>query len=62
MNFTDLFNGNTELGKNMNKFINENWRDILDDLKETIVDSFGGVFSTIINHVFNNFPYAEMFN
>ncbi|KAG5681946.1 hypothetical protein PVAND_011347 [Polypedilum vanderplanki] len=62
MNFTDLFNGNSELGKNMNKFINENWRDILDDLKRTIVQSFGDVFSTIINHIFNNFPYAEMFN
>lgn len=62
MNFTNLFNGNEQLGMNMNKFINENWREILDDLKMTIVDGFGNVFSTIINHVLNNFSYLEMFN
>jgi hypothetical protein len=62
MNFTNLFNGNAQLGENMNKFINENWREILDDLKATIVDSFASVFQTIINHVFNNFAYTDMFN
>lgn len=61
MNFTNLFNGNDQLAKNMNKFINENWREILDDLKETIVDAFGSVFIKIINHVLNTFSYSEMF-
>lgn len=61
INFTNLFNGNEQLGNNMNKFMNENWKEILDDLKGTIVDGFGNVFSTIINHVFSNFAYNEMF-
>lgn len=46
----------------MNKFMNENWKEILDDLKKTIVDAFGNVFYTIMKHVFNNFPYDGMFN
>ena len=62
MNFTDLFGGNEQLGLNMNTFLNENWKEILEDLKMTIVDGFGEVFSTIINHVLNNFSYKEMFN
>lgn len=60
-NFTNLFNGNKALGQNIVKFMNENWKEILDDLKQTIVDGFGNVFSSIINHVFSNFPYEEMF-
>jgi len=62
MNFTDLFGGNEQLGLNMNTFLNENWKEILEDLKMTIVDGFGEVFITIINHVLNNFSYKEMFN
>lgn len=62
MNFTNLFGGNSQLGLNMNTFLNENWMDILDDLKMTIVNGFGEVFQTIINHVLNNFPYKDLFN
>lgn len=60
-NFTNLFNGNKALGQNIVKFMNENWKEILDDLKQTIVDGFGNVFTSIINHVFSNFPYEDMF-
>lgn len=60
-NFTNLFNGNKALGQNIIKFMNENWKEILEDLKQTIVDGFGNVFSSIINHVFSNFPYDEVF-
>ncbi|KAL7034086.1 hypothetical protein ACKWTF_007853 [Chironomus riparius] len=62
MNFVDLFGSNEQLGLNMNTFLNENWKEILEDLKMTIVDGFGEVFSTIINHVLNNFAYKELFN
>lgn len=62
LNFSNLFNGNEHLGRNMNKFMNENWKEILDDLKVTINDAFGNVFSKIIKHVISNFPYDEMFN
>lgn len=61
MNFTSLFNGNKELGTNMNLFLNENWKDILNELKAPIIDGFGGVFTAIINHVFNTFAYSEVF-
>lgn len=42
--------------------MNENWKEILEDLKGTIVDGFGNVFITVMNHIFSNFPYDDMFN
>lgn len=62
MQFTNLFNGNQALGKNMNKFLNENWNEILKELKEPIISGFGKVFIAIINHVFNSFAYTDVFN
>jgi hypothetical protein len=62
MQFTRLFNGkNPPLAENMNTFLNENWKDILHELKTPITDGFGKVFIVIINHVLNSFPYAEIF-
>ncbi|CRK98039.1 CLUMA_CG011408, isoform A [Clunio marinus] len=59
--FTNLFNGNKELGDNMNSFLNENWKDILREMKASIIDGFGSVFKAIFSNVLNNFPYSEMF-
>lgn len=57
-----LFNGkNPSLGLDLNQFMNENWKDILTELKPPIVDGFGKIFVKIINHVLNNFPYSDLF-
>ena len=62
MQFSRLFNEkNAALGENMNQFMNENWKDILHELKPPIVDSFAKIFVAIFNHVLSNFPYAEIF-
>lgn len=62
MIWSRLFNGNNAaLDESMNRFMNENWKDILNELKPPIVDGFGKVFVTIINHVLTNFPYSDMF-
>lgn len=61
MHFENLFNGNKALGDNMNLFLNENWSDILHELKAPIVDAFGNLFLVIINHVFDAFEYSELF-
>lgn len=61
LQLTNLFSGNRALGDNMNKFINDNWMDILNELKAPIISGFGDLFKIIINHVFNSFPYAEIF-
>uniref|UniRef100_A0A1A9WGV7 Haemolymph juvenile hormone binding protein n=1 Tax=Glossina brevipalpis TaxID=37001 RepID=A0A1A9WGV7_9MUSC len=61
-NFENLFNGDKALGDNMNKFLNENWKDIFDETKDSISKEFGVVVKHVIEQVFAKYPYAKYFN
>lgn len=61
LNLENLFNGDKLLGDNMNRFLNENWQDILAELKPSIIDAFTQIFSGIINSVFSRLPYDDIF-
>ncbi|XP_053692816.1 protein takeout-like isoform X1 [Sabethes cyaneus] len=61
MHFSNLFNGDKALGDNMNQFLNDNWQDILKELKPAIVNAFVQIFQSVVSNVFNKVPYAEMF-
>jgi hypothetical protein len=49
--FDNLFDGQKELGDNINKILNDNWRDVFDDVKEGYVQ----VVNTIIQSLLTNF-------
>lgn len=57
----NLFRGDKALGDNTNLFLNENWRDIFDDLKPKLFETFGEIFEKIINSAFSIYPYDEMY-
>lgn len=57
----NLFNGDRLLGDNMNKFLNENWRDILTELKPAVKLAIEELFKGIINRIFLRIPYNEIF-
>lgn len=61
MHFSNLFNGDKALGDNMNQFLNDNWQDILKELKPAIVKAFVQIFQSVVSNIFNKVPYAEMF-
>lgn len=61
MHFSNLFNGNKELGDNMNLFLNENWSDIFMEVKLSIEKAFVKVVKDYINNVFENIPYNSLF-
>lgn len=61
MNFENLFNGDKALGETTNKFFNENWSDILNELKLVFRDTIGGIMKNVIGSVFAAFPYADYF-
>jgi hypothetical protein len=48
-------------GDNMNKFLNENWPVILNELKPGIQDAFGAAFGDISNRIFHKVPYNKIF-
>jgi Haemolymph juvenile hormone binding protein (JHBP) len=55
----NLFNGDKALGDNMNMFMNENWQDILNELKPAFSEAIGQILENIINNVFSKFAYSE---
>ncbi|CAO1407089.1 unnamed protein product [Diamesa serratosioi] len=57
----NLFNGDKALGDNMNLFLNDNWEDILKELKPAVSDALSQIFAAIINAVFGKVPYNEIF-
>ncbi|KAK6620716.1 hypothetical protein RUM43_011011 [Polyplax serrata] len=61
MKFENLFNGDKQLGDNMNVFLNENWDEILAELKPAIQDVFGAAFAQISNRIFTKVPYGDIF-
>lgn len=61
LTFENLFNGDKALGENMNLFLNENWQDILKELKPGVTDAFAQIFSNIINGIFQKIAYSDIF-
>ncbi|VVC40099.1 Haemolymph juvenile hormone binding [Cinara cedri] len=60
MKLDNLFNGNKELGDNMNIFLNENWREILKELQPAIEEVFGAIFKTIGQQFLNYVPENQL--
>jgi hypothetical protein len=60
LNLENLFN-NKALSDNMNKFLNENWEPIFSELKPSVRDTLAQVLTGIINSVFENVPYNDLF-
>ncbi|KAK9504721.1 hypothetical protein O3M35_010988 [Rhynocoris fuscipes] len=58
--FDNLFNGDKALGDNMNVFLNENWKEIITELKPAIVQAFGTAFRNIGNIVFSKVPADQI--
>lgn len=57
----NLFNGDKALSDNMNLFLNENWRDIFQELKPSIEDAFTQILNSLLNSVFSKVPYSDFY-
>lgn len=58
----NLFNGNKALGDTMNQFLNDNWKEIYDELKPGVLDALGQVVVNLVNNVFAKMPYDDLLN
>lgn len=61
INLSNLFNGDKALGDNMNQFLNDNWHDILKELKPSISYAIEEILKGIINRIFAKLPYESLF-
>lgn len=57
----NLFNGDKALGDNMNLFLNENWRDIFNEMKPAVELSVIEILKGIVNRIYIKFPYEDAF-
>lgn len=55
----NLFNGDKALGDNMNLFLNENWKEIFDEVNESLNKAYRGVVENIVKSVFSKYPYDK---
>ncbi|XP_031638094.1 protein takeout-like [Contarinia nasturtii] len=59
--FGNLFGGNPALGEGTNRFLNENWQDIFNEIKESIFDAFSLIIQTHLNNMWAHHNYLQMF-
>ncbi|KAK4878718.1 hypothetical protein RN001_011224 [Aquatica leii] len=59
--FRNLFNGDVRLGTEMNKLLNDNWKDVYDDVKHGYEDAIGAVFQNLANLIFKRVPFDNIF-
>lgn len=45
----------------MNRFLDENWKDVLDELGRPLIKSLTPIFTLIINNIAKDVPYSEIF-
>lgn len=62
MKFENLFGGKDRLlSDTTNTFLNENWSEILKELKPVLRKAIGDIAGAVVGQVFAKFPYDSLF-
>lgn len=58
---SNLYNGDKLLGDNTNLFLNENWKDIFNEIKKSVFSAFAQIAENVLNNMMSKVPYDELF-
>ncbi|RZC41112.1 JHBP domain containing protein [Asbolus verrucosus] len=58
-NFENLFDGDKALGDNINKVLNENWKEVFDDVKNGYETALGLIIEQLFNRFFSKVSVEE---
>ncbi|KAJ3618228.1 hypothetical protein MTP99_006249 [Tenebrio molitor] len=61
-NFENLFNGDKQLGDNVNQVINDNWKEVFDDVKSSYIQVINRVCTELLNNFFGKVSVEEAFD
>lgn len=61
LKFENLFGGNPVLGKEIDKLLIENWKEVLDEMKPSLNDFYNKVTTQILELYVKKVPYDEIF-
>ncbi|CAH1175610.1 unnamed protein product [Phaedon cochleariae] len=56
----NLFNGDEVLGKQMNSFLNDNWKEVIGELGGAISQTVGTLARSIVSGIFKKIPYKAL--
>lgn len=62
MNMENLFNGDKLLGDTTNQFMDENWRDLFNEIQPAILKAIDIMSFDIVKPIFDKVPYAELYD
>lgn len=57
----NLFNGDKALGEDMNRVLNENWKEIYSEVKKPVIRCFHDVYTKTMQKMFDSIPYNKLF-
>ncbi|KAL3270456.1 hypothetical protein HHI36_021003 [Cryptolaemus montrouzieri] len=60
-NFDNLFGGDKILGDQVNKFLNENWREIMEELTPSVNEVIRALIRRITGYILQKVPIEEIF-
>ncbi|XP_016660196.1 protein takeout-like isoform X1 [Acyrthosiphon pisum] len=61
LHFSNLFNGNKQLGDQTNRFINDNWKDLMKEIRPLLEDTVVTIVMGILKPVFETFSMDDLF-
>ncbi|KAH0815653.1 hypothetical protein GEV33_007138 [Tenebrio molitor] len=61
-NFENLFNGDKKLGDNVNQVLNDNWREIFDDVIQDYIEVFNKILIAVFNNLFSKVSLEDAFD
>jgi hypothetical protein len=60
--FENLFDGNKELGDNTNQVLNDNWKEVFDDVKSGYSEVFSQILIKLYDSFFSKVSLEEAFD
>lgn len=57
---TNLFNGDKELGTVMNKFLNDNWKEVTAEMRPALAKSIENILRGIAGRLFELYPLKQI--
>jgi hypothetical protein len=61
-NFENIFNGDKQLGDNINWVIKDNWKEVFDDVKDGYVEVINRIFLELFNNFFSTVSLENAFD
>lgn len=56
----NLFNGDLELGTVMNKFLNDNWKEVTAEMRPALAKSIENILRGIVGRLFEIYPFKQI--